>query len=84
MSYTFKMANQTIDRGMNLIRGRGGLLLNPQMVTNTFNPLVVMISQTDPNGEITYYHYDNFNRLQSANDQDLNILKHYTYHYKNP
>jgi hypothetical protein len=35
------------------------------------------------NGRTTFYEYDSFNRLYLVKDHDGNILKQYTYHYKN-
>lgn len=37
----------------------------------------------DANGKVTFYKYDEFNRLKEIADQDYNILKTYEYNYKN-
>jgi YD repeat-containing protein len=42
-----------------------------------------MTSKTDIKGRITYYEYDNFNRLKTIKDNQGNILKQYEYHCKN-
>ena len=55
---------------------------NAQMTTYTYDPHCGMTSQCDVNNKITYYKYDNFQRLQSISDQDGNILKTYNYQYK--
>jgi YD repeat-containing protein len=53
-----------------------------QVSTYTYKPLVGMTSATDPKGQITYYEYDNYNRLANIKDQDGKILKHTDYHYQ--
>jgi len=52
-----------------------------QMTTYTYEPLIGMTSQCDPNSRITYYDYDPFGRLMLVKDQDGNILKKYCYNY---
>lgn len=41
-------------------------------------------SASDLNGEITYFEYDEFNRLRDVKDQIGNLLKSYNHHFKNP
>jgi len=46
-----------------------------QMRTSTFIPFVGVSSQNDENNQITYYEYDEFNRLLFTRGPDKNILK---------
>jgi hypothetical protein len=49
--------------------------------TYTYKPMIGMTSETDPSGNIKYYNYDRFNRLNVASDKDNNILEKTDYHY---
>ncbi len=51
-----------------------------QMTTYTFNPLIGISTQCDPDNRITYYKYDPFARLHVVLDQDRNIIKTIQYH----
>ena len=53
-----------------------------QMTTYTFDPLVGMTSQCDPNNRIVYYEYDGLQRLQLLKDQNGNVIKTFQYNYK--
>jgi hypothetical protein len=55
---------------------------NSQMVTYTFDPLVGMTAQCDPNNRIVYYEYDGLQRLKLLRDQYGNVVKTYEYNYK--
>ena len=54
------------------------------VTTYTYSPLTGITSETDPKGQITYYQYDAFQRLQVILDNDGNVLKTYNYQYQNP
>ena len=56
--------------------------LKAMLSTYTYKPLVGVSSITDPTGIITYYDYDDFNRLKFIKDAQLNILEAYCYNYK--
>ena len=53
-----------------------------QMTTYTFDALVGMTSQCDPNNRIVYYEYDGLQRLRLLRDQYGNVTKTYDYNYK--
>ncbi|GGG25283.1 hypothetical protein GCM10011344_27440 [Dokdonia pacifica] len=56
-------------------------LPNTLVTTFTYDPLLGLTSQTDPNGYTTYYEYDDLNRLKLVKDQDGNIYSKNEYHY---
>lgn len=49
--------------------------------TYTYDPLIGITSETDPNGIISYYRYDELNRLTQIVDWEGNVLQQYDYHY---
>lgn len=53
-----------------------------QMTAYTYDPGIGMTSQTDPNGIISYYEYDDFGRLVYIKDHEGNIVKTYAYNYQ--
>jgi hypothetical protein len=59
-------------------------LPSSQISTYTYKPLVGISSETAPNGIITYYEYDCFNRLTIVKDQSGKILKQNTYAIQQP
>ncbi|MBB6126349.1 RHS repeat domain-containing protein [Mucilaginibacter lappiensis] len=52
------------------------------MTSYTYDPLVGVTSSNDSKNEISYYEYDNFQRLMNIKDKDGNIVKHMDYHYQ--
>lgn len=53
------------------------------VTTFIHKPLVGITSSTDPRGYTSYYYYDSVQRLSRVEDQDGNIIKEYSYNYKN-
>lgn len=70
------------------ISGNGGIdevRLYPakaQMTTYTHEPLLGITSICDINNHISYFEYDNFNRLKLIKDEEGNILKTFDYQYQ--
>lgn len=62
---------------------RNGLASAPyvQLFTYTYQPLVGIITETDPNGKTIFYEYDHLNRLHLVRDENGNILKRICYNY---
>lgn len=52
------------------------------MTTYTYDLLVGLSTQADPNGMVTHYNYDSLGRLTGVSDDDENLVKTYQYHYK--
>lgn len=54
---------------------------NVLVTTYTYKPLVGITSQSDYNGNTTYYSYDGMGRLVAVRDKDLNFIKTVCYNY---
>ncbi|MDB5131502.1 MAG: hypothetical protein JWR02_1251 [Mucilaginibacter sp.] len=52
-----------------------------QMTTYTYDPLIGMTSMMDAKGQVTYYEYDDFQRLRIIKNNDGNIVKAFCYNY---
>ena len=57
--------------------------VNTRTSSATYKPLVGKTTTTDPNGLVTNYEYDVYNRLNMVKDENGKALQHYRYHYKN-
>lgn len=79
--------------GLDFHSGAGGLtpsqesllrtgLPEAQVTTYAYEPLKGVASVTDPRGYTTHYDYDEFSRLKHIQDDDLNVLKTFDYHYR--
>ena len=55
--------------------------LGGYITTYTYKPLVGILSETQPNGNVIYYEYDSFGRLKNIKDYNKKIIKTYEYHY---
>ena len=53
------------------------------ITTFTYDPMIAVTSQTEPNGLVKFFEYDELGRLKRVRDQDNNILSENQYHYKN-
>lgn len=63
------------------------LRLYPQgtaMTTYTYDPLLGMQTQSDVNGQLSFYEYDPSGRLRLVRDTDGRILKHFDYQHSVP
>lgn len=82
LTYLQNLSGTALITELNKIRNNLQVINPKSLVTTyTYDPLVGMTSQTDFNGNVTYYEYDNLQRLSVIRDQDKNILKTYNYNY---
>jgi YD repeat-containing protein len=69
----------TLRNKLQLIRNHSSLS-NAEMTSYTYDPLIGITSITDSRGQTTYYHYDEFNRLEYITDVDGKIVGKNEYH----
>lgn len=81
-SDTDAASENNLRTALNNIRNNANMV-NSQVTTFTYDPLIGVTSITDPRGQTIYYEYDDFNRLEFVKDADGNLLKEYKYNYKN-
>jgi len=55
---------------------------NALITTYTYDPNIGVKSITDPRGQTTYFHYDEFNRLEYVTDNDGKVLSKNQYHFR--
>jgi hypothetical protein len=53
-----------------------------QMTTYVYSPTIGVTSSSDAKQSVTYYEYDNLNRLVTIRDEQKKIIKNFQYHYK--
>lgn len=78
----FPVNKADIDTFLAPIRNNATTFKDTHVTGYSYEPLSGMTSTTDPKGMITYYEYDNFQRLKTIKDHDGNILKTYDYYFK--
>lgn len=75
-----QQAENNLRTAQNLLRS--ALPTSAQMTSYTYDPVIGVTSMTDPRGKTTYFEYDEFNRLKSTKDNELNLVKDYRYNLK--
>ncbi|MDZ7774863.1 MAG: hypothetical protein U5L09_04235 [Bacteroidales bacterium] len=57
-------------------------LSKSEITTYSYIPLTGMSSEVDWNNKVTYYQYDDLQRLETVRDSDYNVIKHVDIEYK--
>lgn len=57
-------------------------LPDAMVTTYKYEPMVGVISTTDPKGATAFYEYDTFNRLEFVKDKEGNLISENKYNYK--
>jgi len=84
-SWHYIIANYTGAVTLSLGDGIDDVRIYPvdaQITTYTYAPLIGITSITDAKGQVSYFDYDDFQRLLNIRDQNMNIVKRMSYHYK--
>lgn len=76
-----KATEDTLILALNSLRTNSNVV-NYQITTYTYDPLIGVTSITPPSGIMERYYYDAANRLEKVIDVNGNILKEYKYNYK--
>ncbi len=66
----------------NLLAGVKAAHPEAQIETYLYEPMVGQVRATDQRGKVTYYEYDDFQRLKVIKDNNQDIVKAYEYNYK--
>jgi YD repeat-containing protein len=78
---TLKSAYDAVSGNLSTLRSQSSLA-GAQISTYTYDPLIGMTSQTDPNNVTSTYVYDKLGRLSYVKDKDNNIVNKMKYNYK--
>lgn len=74
--------NDVNESGLTEVNGLRTTLPEAMITTYTYKPLVGINTMTDPKGDTTTYHYDDFGRLIKVADNLGNIVSENQYHYR--
>lgn len=75
------MPSEADMKAINDLRKNTGNLKDCLVTTYTYQPLVGMLTATDPSGTTITYEYDTFGRLKRTKDIDGKTVQEYDYHY---
>jgi hypothetical protein len=90
-SWTYQEQLITLPNSTSVVAGTADLLVDEVrlypadafMTTYTYQPQVGMTSKCDERNQVTYYEYDELNRLKVVRDHNNNIIKMIEYNYRN-
>ena len=77
------LSNTLTDTNIATLNSLKTSLPSTQITIFTYKQFVGMLKKIDPNGIITNYEYDNFNRLKWIKDTNGNLIQEYQYHFSN-